>query len=173
MFDVTQPKLAWTLILVSGALEVAFATSVQLSQGFTRLLPAVAALVFGGLSVYLMSLSLSVIPIGTAYAVWGGIGAGFKKSLRLPGPWMIGFAASIEGNFVFSCGLYSNVLMSSSRICRLPWACSGSSPPDRRPRRSPSCSSSSAYSLPATRSSTGSTSASASSSRRTACGGSG
>jgi quaternary ammonium compound-resistance protein SugE len=75
MFDVTQPKLAWTLILVSGALEVAFATSVQLSQGFTRLLPAVAALVFGGLSVYLMSLSLSVIPFGTAYAVWGGIGA--------------------------------------------------------------------------------------------------
>jgi len=60
MFDVTQPKIAWTLILVSGALEVAFSTSVQL---------------FRGLSVYLMSLSLSVIPIGTAYAVWGGIGA--------------------------------------------------------------------------------------------------
>ena len=41
----------------------------------TARLPAVAALVFGGLSVYLMSLSLSVIPIGTAYAVWTGIGA--------------------------------------------------------------------------------------------------
>ncbi|MCA6215999.1 multidrug efflux SMR transporter [Ideonella sp. B7] len=75
MFDVTQPKLAWTLILVSGLLEVAFSTSVQLSHGFTRLLPASAALLFGGLSVYLMSLTLQVIPIGTAYAVWGGIGA--------------------------------------------------------------------------------------------------
>ncbi len=75
MFDVTQPKLAWTLILVSGLLEVAFSTSVQLSNGFTRLLPASAALLFGGLSVYLMSLTLQVIPIGTAYAVWGGIGA--------------------------------------------------------------------------------------------------
>lgn len=72
---VSSPALAWTLIGISGLLEIAFATSVQLSSGFTRPLPAAASLVFGGLSVYLMSLTLAVIPIGTAYAVWGGIGA--------------------------------------------------------------------------------------------------
>src|SRR5690349_1727568 len=75
MQEISSVKAAWTLILVSGVLEIAFATSVQLSNGFTRLIPAVSALGFGGLSVYLMSLSLNVIPVGTAYAVWGGIGA--------------------------------------------------------------------------------------------------
>lgn len=75
MPEVTSAKLAWTLILASGLLEVAFASAIQLSNGFTRPLPATLALVFGALSVYLMSLTLKVIPIGTAYAVWGGIGA--------------------------------------------------------------------------------------------------
>ena len=75
MQEITNPKVAWALIFLSGALEIVFATSVQLSNGFTRFIPAASALVFGALSVYLMSLSLKVIPIGTAYAVWGGIGA--------------------------------------------------------------------------------------------------
>jgi quaternary ammonium compound-resistance protein SugE len=75
MFEVSSPKVAWLLIFVSGVLEIAFASSIQLSNGFTRLVPAASALIFGALSVYVMSLSLKVIPIGTAYAVWGGIGA--------------------------------------------------------------------------------------------------
>lgn len=75
MPEVSSPKLAWLLIFVSGVLEIAFASSIQLSSGFTRLLPAASAIVFGALSVYVMSLTLKVIPIGTAYAVWGGIGA--------------------------------------------------------------------------------------------------
>jgi len=72
---ITSSKAAWTLIFISGLLEVAFALAVQASSGFTRWLPATLAIASGGLSVYLMSLSLAVIPIGTAYAVWGGIGA--------------------------------------------------------------------------------------------------
>jgi quaternary ammonium compound-resistance protein SugE len=75
MPEISNPQLAWALIFVSGALEIAFASSVQLSAGFTRWLPSFLALIFGALSVYIMSLSLKVIPIGTAYAVWGGIGA--------------------------------------------------------------------------------------------------
>lgn len=71
----SSPAAAWTLIAVSGLLEIAFAMSMNYSSGFTRLLPSMLTLFFGGLSVYLMSLSLAVIPIGTAYAVWGGIGA--------------------------------------------------------------------------------------------------
>lgn len=75
MLPITTAKAAWGLILLSGALEVGFAMAVQASNGFTRWVPALLALVAGGLSVYLMSLTLTVIPIGTAYAVWGGIGA--------------------------------------------------------------------------------------------------
>jgi len=75
MFTTSNPTVAWTLIAISGLLEIAFAMSVQYSSGFTRMVPSALALIFGGLSVYLMSLSLGVIPIGTAYAVWGGIGA--------------------------------------------------------------------------------------------------
>ena len=90
---VTSPTIAWLLLGISGLLEIVFASSVHLSQGFTKPLPAAAALGFGALSVYLMSLSLKFIPIGTAYAVWGGIGAGgtvliglvaFGESASLP-----------------------------------------------------------------------------------------
>jgi quaternary ammonium compound-resistance protein SugE len=75
MLDVSSSKAAWALILLSGLLEVAFAAAMQASNGFTRFIPAALAIAFGGLSVYLMSLTLTVIPIGTAYAVWGGVGA--------------------------------------------------------------------------------------------------
>ena len=75
MLDVSSTKAAWALILLSGLLEVAFAAAIQASNGFTRFVPATIAVVSGGLSVYLMSLTLTVIPIGTAYAVWGGVGA--------------------------------------------------------------------------------------------------
>lgn len=75
MIDVSSSKAAWTLILLSGLLEVVFAASIQASSGFTRIGPAALAIMSGGLSVYLMSLTLAVIPIGTAYAVWGGVGA--------------------------------------------------------------------------------------------------
>lgn len=75
MLEVSSTKAAWGLILVSGLLEVAFALATQASSGFTKAVPATLAMAAGGLSVYLMSLTLNVIPIGTAYAVWGGIGA--------------------------------------------------------------------------------------------------
>jgi len=75
MLEVSSAKTAWALILVSGLLEIAFAAAIHASSGFTRSVPAALAIASGGLSVYLMSLTLTVIPIGTAYAVWGGVGA--------------------------------------------------------------------------------------------------
>ena len=75
MLEVSNARTAWALILLSGLLEVAFAAAIQASNGFTRFVPATLAIASGGLSVYLMSLTLTVIPIGTAYAVWGGVGA--------------------------------------------------------------------------------------------------
>jgi quaternary ammonium compound-resistance protein SugE len=66
---------AWTLLLIAGALEVSWLIAMKYADGFTRLWPTVLVFVLGLTSFYLLSLSLRVIPVGTAYAVWTGIGA--------------------------------------------------------------------------------------------------
>jgi quaternary ammonium compound-resistance protein SugE len=91
MLDTINPRTAWALIFVSGALEIAFAAAMHSSHGFTRLLPAALAIVSGSLSVYLMSLALAVIPIGTAYAVWAGVGVVGTAAM---GIWLLGEPAS-------------------------------------------------------------------------------
>ena len=54
--------------------EVTATTSLKFSEGFTKLIPSVIVVVGYGLSFYLLSLSLKIIPIGVAYALWSGIG---------------------------------------------------------------------------------------------------
>ena len=54
--------------------EVIATTSLKFSEGFTKLVPSAIVVVGYGLSFYLLSLSLKVMPIGTAYALWSGIG---------------------------------------------------------------------------------------------------
>jgi small multidrug resistance pump len=54
--------------------EVTATTALKFSEGFTKLVPSLVVVVGYGLSFYLLSLSLKVIPIGTAYALWSGIG---------------------------------------------------------------------------------------------------
>lgn len=54
--------------------EVTATTALKFSEGFTKLFPSLIVVVGYGLSFYLLSLSLKVIPIGTAYALWSGIG---------------------------------------------------------------------------------------------------
>lgn len=54
--------------------EVIATTSLKFSEGFTKLIPSVIVVLGYGTSFYLLSLSLKVIPIGTAYALWSGIG---------------------------------------------------------------------------------------------------
>ena len=66
----------WVLLSIAGLLEIAFALSMKLSEGFTRLIPALCTVATGLLSVFLLSLSLRTLPVGTGYAVWTGIGAG-------------------------------------------------------------------------------------------------
>lgn len=75
MFAITNSTSAWLLILVSGSLEIAFSVSMKLSDGYTRLAPSITSISAAILSVWLMSLTVKVIPVGTAYAVWAGIGA--------------------------------------------------------------------------------------------------
>jgi multidrug transporter EmrE-like cation transporter len=54
--------------------EVTATTALKFSEGFTKVIPSLVVVVGYGLSFYLLSLSLKVIPIGTAYALWSGIG---------------------------------------------------------------------------------------------------
>ena len=54
--------------------EVTATTALKLSEGFTKLIPSVVVVAGYALSFYLLSLSLKVLPIGTAYALWSGIG---------------------------------------------------------------------------------------------------
>lgn len=54
--------------------EVTATTALKFSEGFTKLVPSIVVVLGYGLSFYLLSLSLKVIPIGIAYAIWSGIG---------------------------------------------------------------------------------------------------
>jgi quaternary ammonium compound-resistance protein SugE len=65
----------WSILLLAGAFEVGFTTCLKMSDGFTRLWPTVAFCVCALASFGLLTLSLKGIPLGTAYAVWTGIGA--------------------------------------------------------------------------------------------------
>jgi quaternary ammonium compound-resistance protein SugE len=67
--------MAWALLSIAGFLEIAFAFSMKLSEGFTRLIPSLFTVAAGLSSVFLLSLSLRALPVGTGYAVWTGIGA--------------------------------------------------------------------------------------------------
>lgn len=66
---------AWLLLIVAGGLEITWLVAMKHAEGFTRLWPTVIVFVLGTLSFYLLSLCLKVIPVGTAYVVWTGIGA--------------------------------------------------------------------------------------------------
>ncbi len=54
--------------------EVVATTSLKFSEGFTKLVPSVVVVVGYGLSFYLLSITLKVMPIGVAYAIWSGVG---------------------------------------------------------------------------------------------------
>lgn len=66
---------AWWLLAVAGVLEVVWALGMKSTAGFTRLVPSVLVTVTALLSFWLLGLAMRVLPAGTAYAVWVGIGA--------------------------------------------------------------------------------------------------
>lgn len=67
--------MAWVLLGIAGIVEIAFAFGMKASAGFTKPMPALLTVVTGLSSVYLLSLALRTLPVGSAYAVWTGIGA--------------------------------------------------------------------------------------------------
>lgn len=68
-------KLAWIILLLAGLCEIGLVMGLHFSHGFTRLWPSVFLAVSGIASFYLLSVAMKTIPVGTAYAVWTGIGA--------------------------------------------------------------------------------------------------
>ena len=75
--------MAWTLLGIAGILEIAFAFGMKWSEGFTRLIPSLFTVSTGLASISLLSFSLRTLPIGTAYAVWTGIGAAGTATLGM------------------------------------------------------------------------------------------
>jgi len=67
--------LAWILLLFAGFAEIIFALSLKYNEGFSKLWPSVVTAVSGICSFYLLMLAIKTLPLGTAYAVWTGIGA--------------------------------------------------------------------------------------------------
>jgi len=66
---------AWIVLFVAGLCEVGWAVGLKYTEGFSRLWPSAATLLAMVASVVLLGWSLKVLPLGTAYAVWTGIGA--------------------------------------------------------------------------------------------------
>jgi quaternary ammonium compound-resistance protein SugE len=70
-----SPSLAWVLLLLAGLLEIVWSVSMKASDGFTRHHFTAITLVAAALSFWLLGLALRQLPVGTAYAVWTGVGA--------------------------------------------------------------------------------------------------
>jgi len=68
--------MAWALVVIAGLFETAFAVSLKQSEHFTRLWWSVSFITCAVVSFALLSTALRTLPVGTAYAVWTGIGAG-------------------------------------------------------------------------------------------------
>lgn len=75
MYNFRRILMPYIAVLIAGLFEIGFATFLKLSNGFTKLLPSIGFAVCAALSFYLLSWSLKSLPVGTAYAIWTGIGA--------------------------------------------------------------------------------------------------
>lgn len=67
--------MAWTMLLLGGLFEVAFTTALRFVDGFRNVAWTLAFLAAAGCSMVLLGLAARTIPMGTAYVVWGGVGA--------------------------------------------------------------------------------------------------
>ena len=65
----------WISLAVAGAFEVVWAVGLKLADGFSKPLPSAVTIMAMAASLYFLSLALKEIPLGTAYAIWTGIGA--------------------------------------------------------------------------------------------------
>ena len=67
--------MAWFYLAMAGVFEIVWAIGLKYSDGFSKPLPGALTLASMGVSVWLLAIAMKTIPVGTAYAVWTGIGA--------------------------------------------------------------------------------------------------
>ena len=67
--------MSWTILFFAGLFEVAWAVGLKYTEGFTRLWPSVGTVAAMAVSFYLLAVAMRTLPLGTAYAVWVGVGA--------------------------------------------------------------------------------------------------
>jgi quaternary ammonium compound-resistance protein SugE len=67
--------MSWIILFIAGLLEVVWAIGLKYTHGFTRLTPSVITVTAMIVSIVLLSWAMRSLPVGTAYAVWTGIGA--------------------------------------------------------------------------------------------------
>jgi quaternary ammonium compound-resistance protein SugE len=67
--------MAWVYLIIAGLFECGWAIGLKYTEGFTRLTPSILTVVAMAISFWLLSTAMKSIPVGTAYAVWTGIGA--------------------------------------------------------------------------------------------------
>ena len=83
--------MAWIYLFLAGLFEIGWAMGLKYTEGFTRLWPTVGTAVAILLSMTLLGLALRTLPIGTAYAIWTGIGT---VGTALLGIWLFGEPAT-------------------------------------------------------------------------------
>lgn len=91
--------MAWVILLVAGLFEVGWAISLKLSEGFTKVGASVTTLLVMTISVVLLGIAMRSLPVGTAYAVWTGIGV---VGTVLLGILLFGESASVAKLFCVS-----------------------------------------------------------------------
>ena len=91
--------MAWIVLVVAGILEIGWAVGLKYTAGFTRLWPSVATVSAMAVSMALLGLAVRTLPLGTAYAVWTGIGT---VGTVFVGTWLFGESASFVRLFCVS-----------------------------------------------------------------------
>lgn len=66
--------MAWVILVGAGLMEIVFAVALKFTDGLTRFWPSVLSLAAAAVSFFMLSKALTRLPLGTAYAVWTGIG---------------------------------------------------------------------------------------------------
>ena len=88
--------MAWIVLVLAGILEVGWAIGLKYTEGFTRLWPTVATVTAMAASLGLLGIAVRTLPLGTAYAVWTGIGT---LGTVVAGMWLLGEPVSLARLF--------------------------------------------------------------------------
>ncbi len=84
--------MAWFLLFLAGMFEIGWAVGLKYTDGFTRPMPTILTIISMVISVVLLGLAVKTLPMGTAYAVWTGIGT---VGTVLLGIWLLGDPATL------------------------------------------------------------------------------